>query len=308
MSSKIESLLEVLELERERRCIQARTDEDIRAHQMLERDEDGLSEEELHKRMEALENRNFVEFYRDSYEEETLLHHSICFGSLEYMRGLFKMGVPVEPQDTDGATALHYAAGCKQKTDYTTADDQCKKLADDKIRLLFAHGAELEVKDREGRTALAMAVEKGKGSVPSAITTLLELKCDPMARSHDGLTLLHYAALSNDAVTMQMVLDIEILRTPELRNQEAFTPMHYAGPISLPVLLRNGADMNAVTRKGDSPLDMIMDRHSLQGNDAAEDDRIRQQRADINTIWVAEKDRRSLPISPLLSFQSSSTP
>ena len=239
MSSKIHRLRQLLEIERERRYVQARSDEDDKAQLMLATDEDGLSEDELHKRMEARADRNFFEFYRDTYEEETLLHQSIPYGSLEYIRGLFKMGVPVEPQDDDGATALHHTAGYTQKTDYTTADDQCKQLAEAKIRIVVAHGAELEVKDREGRTALAIAVQAGKDSVPSAVKTLLELKSDPMARSYDGLTLLHYAALSNHAATMQLVLDMAIFRKPELRSQEAFTPMHYAGLISLPVLLCN---------------------------------------------------------------------
>jgi hypothetical protein len=53
--------------------------------------------------------------------------------------------------------------------------------------------------------------------------------------------------------------------------------------------------MDAVTRKGESPLEMMMNRHSLQALGAVEYGRVFQERTDINTIWVAEKDRRSLP-------------
>ena len=295
MSLKIQSLLKDLKLERKRRHMETRSREDDKAQVLIAQDENGLSEDELHKHMETMADWNFCHFYRDSYEQETLLHHGIAYGSLEYIRGLFKLGVPVEPQDDDGATALHYSAGYNQTTDYTNADDEIKQLAEDKIRILVAHGAELEVQDREGRTALAMAVEKGKYSVPSAIKTLLELKSDPMARSHDGLTLLHYAALSNHAATMQLVLDMASLRNPELRTLEAYTPLHYAGHISLPVLLCNGADMDVVTRKGVPPLQMMLLRHEVPaGGGYGYEDGL-EERKEMIAVWDAEKDRRSLP-------------
>jgi len=116
-----------------------------------------------------------------------------------------------------------------------------------------------------------------------------------LARSYDGLTLLHYAALSNHAATMQLVLDVAILRNPELRTLEAYTPLHYAGHISLPVLLCNGADMDAVTRDGVPPLQKILDRHDLPARGAEGYRRVSKERKEINAVWNAEKDRRSLP-------------
>ena len=270
--------------------VKSRHEEDVTAHQMQKVDQPPWNT--LRARMELVGDRSFCCFFRDSLDNFTLLMDAMQFSSIPYMRALLELGVPVEPVDFGGSTVLHHAVGSLLHTDFTDSTEEMVKLADDRIRLIVGAGGDMTRENDEGMTPLALAVRGGGFVPPTALDTLLELNADPMSRDSMGFTLLHHAAASNNAGTMQKFLDMVCLRTPERRTFEAYTPLHCADMLTLPVLLSNGANMNAVNRKNHTALPLILAKYPRRpkGHQSASTNRL--ARADINKTWTDEELRR----------------
>ena len=146
-----------------------------------------------------------------------------------------------------------------------TADDaRLRQLAGQaasyagEVRSLLAKGADPNVPDRDGRTAVY-----GAAAISAAETmqALLDAGGNPNRRDKDGNTPLHFASaaplLIGAVATIRLLLRAEA--DPGIANGEGRTALHLAAshheqPEAVGALLAHGADANRKDRWGDTPL------------------------------------------------------
>lgn len=108
-----------------------------------------------------------------------------------------------------------------------------------------------------GDTALSKAVV-GTPRVKDAVELLLAKGADPDARSHFGVTPLHYAAMYNCVASARLLLAKGAAVNAQM--YEGSTPLHMAASKTclqvIKALLDAGADVNARTRDGKTALDV----------------------------------------------------
>ena len=158
---------------------------------------------------------------------------------VDVVRALLASNVDVNTAETDGTTALHWAA---YKGDVETA------------RLLLEAGADVEASNRYGVTSLALAA--GRGSAP-IVEALLDAGADPNTTLPEGETVLMTAARTGDVDVLRLLL----ARGADLRAREGWrgqTALHWAAaenhPAAVHTLLELGADVNERSTAGWSAL------------------------------------------------------
>ena len=155
------------------------------------------------------------------------------------VRALLDRQVDVNTAETDGTTALHWAA---YKGDVETA------------QLLLDAGADVETPNRYGVTPLALAA--GRGSTP-IVEALLDAGADPNTTLPEGETVLMTAARTGNVDVLRLLL----ARGADLRARESWrgqTALHWAAaenhPATVHTLIELGADVNERSTAGWSAL------------------------------------------------------
>lgn len=123
------------------------------------------------------------------------------------------------------------------------------------ISLLAEYGGDVNITGSEGDTPLLNCV-RSSGD-PAAIRTLLDLGAKVDHRNRQGHCALHYAAL----VVLEghlVKLLLEGGANPNLKDRRGYTPLHGAASVcaleNIHLLLARGADINATSKKGETPL------------------------------------------------------
>ncbi|XP_049839687.1 cortactin-binding protein 2-like isoform X5 [Schistocerca gregaria] len=131
------------------------------------------------------------------------------------------------------------------------------------VQTLLAAGADLEVRDSDGYTALHWAAERGHVDVA---TCLLEGGAEVDATNDSRITPLHRAAQSGHAAVVRL-LAASSART-DARNRWGWTPLHWAAmrghAEAAAALLEAGADREATTDELYTPLDFARHKHYQQ--------------------------------------------
>ncbi|XP_049794271.1 cortactin-binding protein 2-like isoform X8 [Schistocerca nitens] len=128
------------------------------------------------------------------------------------------------------------------------------------VQTLLAAGADLEVRDSDGYTALHWAAERGHVDVARC---LLEGGAEVDATNDSRTTPLHRAAQSGHAAVVRL-LAASSART-DARNRWGWTPLHWAAvrghAEAAAALLEAGADREATTDELYTPLDFARHKH-----------------------------------------------
>ena len=155
------------------------------------------------------------------------------------VRALLERRIDVNTAETDGTTALHWAA---YRGDIETA------------RLLLGAGAEAGAANRYGVTPLVLAA--GRGNAP-IVEALLDAGADPNTTLPEGETVLMAAARTGNVDLLRLLLT----RGADLRARESWrgqTALHWAAaenhPAAVHALVELGADVNERSTAGWSAL------------------------------------------------------
>ena len=167
----------------------------------------------------------------------------------------------VNPADSEGRTPLHLAAG---------------KGASLGVHRLLQQGADPNLRDNEGWTALHRAAESTDGA--GAVERLLGAGADPnVSAGKDEQTPLHLAAGSDSTESVDRLLDASA--NPGVADSEGRTPLHSAAANGSPEiaerLLKAGADPGARDHAGRTPLDVATDRRGRSDPSSRNDDAVR---------------------------------
>ncbi|MCX3064435.1 ankyrin repeat domain-containing protein [Wolbachia endosymbiont of Drosophila pseudotakahashii] len=207
----------------------------------------------------------------------TSLHYAVKNGNVGKINDLIKGGKNVDAQDEQGWTPLHLAATgsyTKVVNAQMYGDDiharetgseepiyikACKNIIEsflDKLLNIKVVGAlikgkaEINAKDRQGRTPLHWAASKGGIEVVNA---LIEKGSDVNAVNKYGNAPLRFAARDGHIDIVKAL--IQGGANVNARNSDG-TPLHtaYGHEEIVKLLIGKGADVNAVNSNGDTPL------------------------------------------------------
>jgi ankyrin repeat protein len=171
---------------------------------------------------------------------ERPLHVAALLGNTALCLRLIENGADPNGTDHRGQTALHCAA-------------RCRHLAEDTLRSLVAHGCDIEVADKYGRTPLYNALEDN-------IALFLALGANPNVRLINDDTALHLAAYGGDVTRTSHLLQFGA--SSIARNAFGTTPLHLATRARsaniCALLLEYGADPNALDLYGNSVVHSAM--------------------------------------------------
>jgi ankyrin repeat protein len=163
----------------------------------------------------------------------TPLMYTAWVGSVDAMRRLLDRGADPNLSNSAGSTALMLSA-----TEIV------------KLRLLKDRGARVNAASARGRTALFLAAMSDRSV--DIVRLLISAGADPSVVDGMKMTVLHAAALGNDAETVRLLIEAGL--DVNATDFQGFTPLIYAtsnGNLAASrLLLARGADVNAVSGDG----------------------------------------------------------
>ena len=155
----------------------------------------------------------------------SVLMHAVCFSTAEMCELLIKAGAEVNTQDNDGSTPLMHAV---------------RKDNEEVVRLLLNEGADANRVDKKGRKAINYAKS-------NAVKELLQRSSQQDTDESYSLTTEGEGGYSNAGVQVEedrSGLDPLIANMRALRCREATSQLYQKRLLTLLPLIRNGADVN----------------------------------------------------------------
>lgn len=189
----------------------------------------------------------------------TLLHYAAAENKPHLVRLLLEEGASKDQPGQQERTPLHYAVMY-----YTDHSNTYKPGTKSALRVLLNRGADVAAQDFAGWTPLYIAVWKEDNAVVRLLLKYAvqnEMDIDGQ-EDNFGHTALHQAAEGDSKTIVKLLLeagaDTEVTDTVT-----GATPLHIAAqdfPASVGLFIRHGADVNAATNSGATPLDKAVHR------------------------------------------------
>jgi ankyrin repeat protein len=133
----------------------------------------------------------------------------------------------------------------------------------DAVEQLIEKGANLNGKSEDGRSPLLVAIKAERSDLAEL---LLSKGADPNQKGPSGYAPLHVAAGMHGSPEMARLL-IGYKADVNARDDAGNTPLHYAAvhgaKASVKLLLENGADRSAANGEGETPLSMLTGRKGV---------------------------------------------
>lgn len=189
---------------------------------------------------------------QDNNSQAPLYVVSRASGSTAIISLLLSSGADINDDDVFGYTALHSAAASGSLGVVT---------------LLVEKGADLSLRDKKGNSALAWAAQYGNGDVVKyLIQRLVAQGNESYITTVDirGRTALHRAAAKGYVDVVEMLLTAENTDSTLLARESIprATPLHAAAyqghEMVVKILLKNGGDVKARNRLGETPIDLAL--------------------------------------------------
>jgi ankyrin repeat protein len=162
---------------------------------------------------------------------------------------LVKYGAQVDQADRHGMTALMIAA----------LENACNLL-----ELLLRRGADVNRKDNEGKTVLhRLAADQSMNWGVDVLDIVLKTQINVDARDTNGRTALHWACVTDNQMVVERLLTQPTSKRADIGMTDSLlrTPLHLAvarGNCDIvPLLLFHGADINAQSAGGWTPLHIV---------------------------------------------------
>lgn len=192
----------------------------------------------------------------DTKDTNTMLHYAVGNGSVEAAYELIKLGADINNTNADFKTSLHYAV-----------ENNSDKLIES-VNLLLSKNADPNIKDKEGNTALHLAVinsGKSRNEYIEVINHIIKYNADVNTLNNKNQSALNISVINND----NEISDILINAKSELNNiHNGYAPIHTAvknNNLSLASnLLKNGAYVNIKDKNGYTPLYMAVENGNLE--------------------------------------------
>ncbi|KAL4804848.1 hypothetical protein BDV18DRAFT_161941 [Aspergillus unguis] len=180
-----------------------------------------------------------------SNEDEHIMNNamflSVELDCIPAVETFLHAGIDINAKDTNGQTALHRATRCESES---------------MIRALVANGAEIDIKDDDGKTAWRANLVNHRNR--DILDLLLAFGADPNTVGTGGVSELYAAAAGGNTKMVDYLLVSGA--NPSIKTIYDWTPLHWAshnGHIDcVKLLVRAGAEVNPNSDQNKTPLDM----------------------------------------------------
>ena len=192
----------------------------------------------------------------DTKDTNTMLHYAVGHGSIEAADELIKLGADIDNTNANFKTSLHYII-----------ENNSDRLIES-VNLLLSKKANPSIKDKNGNTALHLAVmnaHKSKNEYIEVINALIKNNANVNILNDKNQLALNIAVINNDTEISNILINAK----SELNNMyNGYAPIHTAvqnNNIAITdSLLLNGADVDIKDSKGYSPLAIAVENNNLE--------------------------------------------
>ncbi|MEI0491621.1 ankyrin repeat domain-containing protein [Brachyspira intermedia] len=192
----------------------------------------------------------------DTKDTNTMLHYAVGHGSIEAADELIKLGADIDNTNANFKTSLHYII-----------ENNSDRLIES-VNLLLSKKANPNIKDKNGNTALHLAVmnaHKSKKEYIEVINALIKNNANVNILNDKNQLALNISVINNDTEISNILINAK----SELNNMyNGSAPIHTAvknNNIAITdSLLLNGADVDIKDSKGYSPLAIAVENNNLE--------------------------------------------
>ncbi|MEI0549977.1 ankyrin repeat domain-containing protein [Brachyspira intermedia] len=192
----------------------------------------------------------------DTKDTNTMLHYAVGHGSIEAADELIKLGADIDNTNANFKTSLHYII-----------ENNSDRLIES-VNLLLSKKANPNIKDKNGNTALHLAVmnaHKSKKEYIEVINALIKNNANVNILNDKNQLALNISVINNDTEISNILINAR----SELNNMyNGYAPIHTAvknNNIAITdTLLLNGADVDIKDSKGYSPLAIAVENNNLE--------------------------------------------